>query len=238
MARLRSEGLEAVESPDHDLAVRLNGAYPLTPLESFREGLFQVQDESMQKVIDELDLEPNLKVLDVCSAPGTKATAMAERMLDQGMILALDRSFPRMSLLFDNMRRLGIHSIRPVIADARLVQSISRTLFDRILVDAPCSNTGVLSRRVEARWRYSLSDLKRLSNLQMEILEGALKVMKPGGLLVYSTCSIDPAENEELVQRVLKGKSDVELLAEQTFFPTEAQGGGYWAKIKRVKNEE
>jgi len=231
--RLKGEGLEVAESPEHRLAIRLKGTYPLARLESFREGLFQVQDESMQKVIDELELEPHLKVLDLCSAPGTKATAMAERMLDQGMILALDRSLPRMFLLLDNMRRLGIHSIRSVIADARLVQSISRTSFDRILVDAPCSNTGVLNRRVEARWRFSLSDLKRLSNLQMEILEAALKVMKPGGLLVYSTCSIDPSENEELVQRVLKGKSDVELLTEQTFFPTEAQGGGYWAKIKK-----
>jgi 16S rRNA (cytosine967-C5)-methyltransferase len=234
--RLKEEGLD-IQSGEHPLAIILNSPYPLAQLLSFREGLFQIQDEFMLTIIDELELQPHLRILDLCSAPGTKATAIAERMMDQGKIVALDRSFSRMKPILENMDRLGLHSIDLVVGDASFSPTLFRVPFDRILIDVPCSNTGVLAKRVEARWRYSFSNLKRLSDLQTRLLEAALEVLKPEGLLVYSTCSIDPAENEEVIQRVLTRESGIRLLSQKTSFPTAIQGGGYWAKLKRMKDE-
>ena len=229
---LEGEGVEVCESKAHTWAIHLRKIRPIASLKSFQEGFFTVQDEWMMRVVDQLNLQENFSVLDLCSAPGTKATAIAEVMNDKGNIVALDQSVLRAPLIVENVKRLGLKSVSVVVADALHVKSLFQKNFDRILVDVPCSNTGVLSKRPEARWRFSVSGLQKLSKLQEGILSEALDVLKPGGLLVYSTCSVDLMENEEVIRSVLGKKKHFTLLAEETRFQDENSGGGYWAKIK------
>lgn len=232
LSKLKEEGIEAAASFHHPLAITVTQGSLLTETDCFRAGLFQVQDETMLSVVDALELKPAMKVLDLCSAPGTKATAMAERMQNKGKIFSVDLSDLRLKKIFENCSRLGIDCIDPVTADVRKIDAVFKIKFDRILIDAPCSNTGVLGKRVEARWRFSLRELDRLAKFQGEMLESALKLLSPEGILVYATCSIDPKENEEVIQKILKNHAEMKLTEEKKTFPSASHGGGYWAKLK------
>jgi 16S rRNA (cytosine967-C5)-methyltransferase len=153
-------------------------------------------------------------VLDACAAPGGKATHLAQLMSDRGTIYAVDRKTSRMDLLQQNCRRLGVQSIVPIVGDVRMPSEWSGAiaaagskprsalpLFDRILVDAPCSGVGVLRRHPEAKWRKDSSAFARHQKLQVEILASVAPCLRPGGVLVYSTCSTETEETEEVVSR-------------------------------------
>ncbi len=233
--KLQEEGIECIASPLHALSIHIIKGTHLFETKSFQKGFFQVQDESMLQAIDAMELNPQMKVLDLCSAPGTKATAIAERMEDKGFVIAVDQNHKRLKKIFENLKRLNIHCVQPMVSDARKISSTLKTTFDRILIDAPCSNTGVLNKRPEARWRFSLKDLQRLCTLQGEILESALPLLNPEGVLVYSTCSIDPIENEKVIEHVLGKNPKFKKIEEKTIFPSLTHGGGYWTKLK-MKN--
>ncbi len=230
--KLQEEGIECKASALHASSIHIIKGAHLFETKSFQKGFFQIQDESMLQVIDAMELKTQMKVLDLCSAPGTKATAIAERMQDKGLIIAVDQNYKRLKKIFENLKRLNIHCVQPLVSDARKMSSTLKTTFDRILIDAPCSNTGVLNKRPEARWRFSLKDLHRLSTLQREILESALPLLKPEGILIYSTCSIDPIENEKVIESVLEKIPKLTKIEEKTIFPSLTHGGGYWAKLK------
>lgn len=172
-------------------------------------GYFQVQDISSMSIVDLLLPKPDMRILDLCASPGGKTCHIAQLMQNKGEIIAVDISREKIELIEENCNRLGINIVKTVIGNGRKVQLGK---FDRILVDAPCSNTGVLRRRIEARWRLKPSDFERLHNIQLALLENMAGQLKSNGRLVYSTCSIDPLENEEVVEKFLKKHSNFRLV--------------------------
>lgn len=177
---------------------------PLDRWSSFKKGWFQVQDEAAQIVSYMVSPEPGHRVWDVCAGLGTKTAHMAQLMDNQGHILASDRQSSKLKPLQREMNRLGI-----TIVDSRSLDPLqSETLsdlpcFDRILVDAPCSGIGVLQKNPDGKWRLSCRDIGRYANNQFSLLDRAATYLKPSGILVYAVCSIEPEENEQVVQRFL-----------------------------------
>lgn len=175
-------------------------------LENYRGcyGYYLTQSEPSMLVSHALQPESGQAVLDACSAPGSKTTHIAQLMNDKGRILAVDIHEHRLRLVRNNCLRLGISIVETVKCDAREISQLTKEKFDCVLVDAPCTGTGVLNRRADARWRRKLEDVASLSSLQKEILESAADAVKRGGRLVYSTCSLEPEENEEVIESFLE----------------------------------
>ena len=198
---------------------------------AYCDGLFSVQGTGAAMVVPLLDPQPGEAVLDLCSAPGGKAIAMAERMKNRGFILATDLYPRRLEMLKKNTHRLGVTCVYPLAADARYL-AVNR-LFDRVLVDAPCSSLGILSHHPDLRWRKF--DIRGLSRLQRALIERAADYVCPGGVLVYSTCTLEPEENERVVEDFLSDHSDfrithphLQLLPHQT-----GNDGVFAARLKR-----
>jgi 16S rRNA (cytosine967-C5)-methyltransferase len=177
------------------------------PANALNHGHCYIQDPSTVIACQLLDPKPTEKILDACAAPGGKTGYIALLMKNMGTIVGCDRDAERLLILKDNMARLGVgilHSLRHDWTRGRIPEEIASVApFDRILVDAPCSNTGVMRRRVDVRWRLRPGDLTRMPDEQFEITRSAISLLKPGGVLVYSTCSLETEENEQLVARVL-----------------------------------
>lgn len=202
-ARLLEAGASVVPSAITKGAWRVNGATKLLH-ELVDTGELYLQDEASQLVPTLLDLQPGLRVLDLCAAPGSKTTEIADLSLDGGEIIAGDLYEHRLRTIETAARLQGLASIRCVALDATLSLPFPEALFDRVLVDAPCSGTGTLRHNPEIRWRLSSSDIKDLAQRQQAILANAGRVVKPGGRLIYSTCSVEPEENEAVVQDFLQ----------------------------------
>lgn len=201
----RGTSVEAVKTPFDATALALPAKVRnLTEHPGWALGAFYVQDYSAQLVAPALQARPGEVLLDLCSAPGGKAGQLAELTGDRARILACDVTEPKIELIRQNVARMGYRSIAMVQADAAEVKFPER--FDRVLVDAPCSNSGVLARRVEARHRINEESLRELNALQLRILENAAANLKPGGALVYSVCSILLDEGPDVIHRFLRGK--------------------------------
>jgi len=208
----------------------------VSEIPGFSEGLFFVQDISAMKVAQFLKLEKSNAVLDMCAAPGGKTTHITELLRDTGKVCALDISLKRLQLVQENCKRLGVQNAFIVCGDASDERVPFHVKFDRVLIDAPCSNTGVLSRRVEARWRLKEEDIKKLTTLQYSILKTGAAMLKPGGYLVYSTCSIESEENQDIIKKFLNNESQFYLDAEEGYLPSMNGGdGGYMARLFRRK---
>jgi 16S rRNA (cytosine967-C5)-methyltransferase len=169
----------------------------------FRDGTFYVEDEAAQLVAPLLDPQPGESVLDACAAPGGKTTHLAALMRNRGELFAVDNRAARLRLLEDNCRRLGIGIVRTIRADAAssLPPVLRGRSFDRVLLDAPCSGLGVLRRHPEGKWRKEAETLKQHQTLQRRLLEQSANRLRPGGVLVYSTCSTEPEENEQVIDQ-------------------------------------
>ena len=152
------------------------------------------------KVAQFLKVEKSNAVLDMCAAPGRKDNPYRRTFRDTGKVCALDISLKRLQLVQENCQRMGVQNVFIVCGDASGERVPFHVKFDRVLIDAPCSNTGVLSRRVEARWRLKEEDINKLTTLQYSILKTGAAMLKPGGYLVYSTCSIEPEENQDIIK--------------------------------------
>ena len=228
--RWEDEGVEA--SPiDCDWAAtgdlfRLRKHPPLDSLGSFRDGLFYVQDPSTLLSVSLLDPQPGQAVLDLCAAPGGKTCHIAERMKNEGQLTALDTRESRLKLLRENCDRMRVTCATLGQADAT---ATGEAKFDRVLVDVPCTNTGVIRRRLDLRWRLSPGQAKLLADEQLKLLGQAATHAKPDGHLVYSTCSIEPEENEQLVARFLEALPDWQLAAERSLHPVEDHTDGAYA---------
>jgi len=232
-ARWQEEGVE-FEERQYDwtgpgLVFELRRHPALTSLGSFQDGWFYVQDPSTLLAARQLDPRPGETILDLCAAPGGKTTHIAQRMGGRGRIVARDNQPERLKLLEDNCRRLGA---------ARVETSAAPGAFDRILIDAPCSNTGVLRRRIDARWRVQPAEIARLSREQSALLSRAAPELKPGGTLVYSTCSLEPEENQEVVRRFLEEHPAFKLESERQLLPfIEGVDGAYVAALRKGRSK-
>lgn len=201
---------------------------PLATLPSFQAGGFYLQDPSTLLAVELLDPQPGESLLDLCAAPGGKTTYAAQKMNDTGRIVAHDPSEGRLRLLHENCTRLGIGSVT-----ATTQVPPPEPVFDRILVDAPCSNTGVLRRRVELRWRIQPGEIPRLAKAQLELLSEAARRIRPGGCLVYSTCSLEPEENGAVVQQFLAAHPGFQLESERALHPLRDRvDGAFVARLR------
>lgn len=219
------------EPGEHPQAVRLLEGANVRDLPGFAAGEFGVQDHSSMLVASALGPQSGWHVLDLCAAPGGKTTHLAELMHHSGRIVACDIVAKRLDSVSDLCRRMGVRIVEPrVLIDGT---DAPAGPFDATLVDVPCSNTGVLGRRPEVRWRLQPHEFEHLIRLQTTLLKAALDRVKPGGVVVYSTCSIDPDENGGVVRAVLAEMRSVKLEAEHTSIPGLPSDGGYWARLRK-----
>jgi 16S rRNA (cytosine967-C5)-methyltransferase len=224
----------AAEAGIHPQAVRLREAMPIRDLPGYDSGWFCVQDESAMRATSALAPEPGESVLDLCAAPGGKASHLAELMGDRGRVVACDADARRLAVVQELARRLGLASVQTCLLSEE--QPPPAGPFDKVLVDVPCSNTGVLGRRPEARWRLRPEDLRQLVPLQARLLRLGIERVRPGGAVVYSTCSIEPEENRGVVEAVRKEVPAVRLEADEEAVPGRPADGSYWARLRRDGN--
>ncbi len=203
----------------------------------YQKGMLAIQDEASQLVAPFLQPKPQERILDVCSAPGTKATHMAQLMNNQGFILCGDLHPHRVKLILEGAKRLGITCIEARCMDASVLEDLPPMSFDRVLCDVPCSGYGTLSRKSDIKYRMQSTDMDTLIPLQAAILERSAQMLKVGGVLVYSTCTLNKKENEKQVAHFLKEHEEFSLIEEQTIFPfTYGTDGFYMAKLIRIGN--
>jgi 16S rRNA (cytosine967-C5)-methyltransferase len=221
---LRRSGAQALPAAFSPQGVRVVGGASVSALPGFDEGLFQVQGEASQLLAYVLDPKPGERVLDACAAPGGKTTHIAELMEDRGEIVALDLSSRGLERLEENVRRLRLRSVRPVNMDATMEFSgKNRGAYDRVLIDAPCSGFGTLRSHPEAKWQKGEDDIRRLARLQEKILERAATYLRPGGILVYATCTLTAEENENQVEAFLSRHQEFVLEDAARYLPSEAR---------------
>ena len=211
-----------------NLVFELRTHPPIATLPSFRKGWFYIQDPSTLLAPRLLEAHPGDRVLDLCAAPGGKTTFLAQMLENDAHLVAVEPAPARRERLADNCRRLN--------ADCAIVASLDDAPlreFDRILVDAPCSNTGVIRRRLDLRWRLRVEEIKRLGRDQLGLLGQMAPLLRPGGTLVYSTCSLEPEENRGVVDAFLAGQPGFSLAQERELFPPEAKADGAYAAVLR-----
>lgn len=180
----------------------------ITAWEYFAKGYFNIQDESTGLACRLLGVSENMRVLDMCSAPGGKTAYLTVLMKDRGEVVAIDKFESRLQLVKQNIDRLGITSVKTIAVDALDYED---SLFDRVLADVPCTGTGTLSKKPDIKWKKDIFDLRKLNVLQYDLICKAASMVKPGGAFVYSTCSIEPEENFEIVKKFLDNHPDYQL---------------------------
>ncbi len=203
LLRLSKAGYDASFTPLSPAGLMLKGSGDVVNIPGFKEGLFTVQDEASQLISFVLDPQPGEKVLDACAAPGGKATHIAELMADKGEIAALDIKPQGVRRIEENLRRLGLRSVKAKVCDAAKPLEFKEGEFDRILLDAPCSGTGVLRRHPEGKWQKREEDIHVLAKRQRTLIDNISMYLKPGGTMVYSICSVIKDEGEGVVDAFL-----------------------------------
>ena len=215
---------------EENLVFEIRSKRSFRDLPSFQQGLFYLQDPSTLLAVHLLDPHPGESVLDMCAAPGGKLSFIAQLMKNEGKLVAHDTAPDRLKLIGENCSRLGI--ICDISATLPRSSSSGRK-FQKVLVDAPCSNTGVIRRRVELRWRIRAEELARLRSLQLELLRQAADLLLPQGALVYSTCSLEPEENSSVVTQFLRERNEFKLETERELLPfVNEVDGAYVAVLK------
>jgi len=232
--------------------ITLSGRHPVSELPGFKDGFITVQDEASQIAGLLLAPQPGEILLDVCAAPGGKATHLAQLMQNSGRIDATDISSKKLALISENCDRLGIGIVQPLTCNLLKCDEPPEKLYDRILLDAPCSATGVIRRNPEAKWRLQPDDVTRLAATQVRLLEQAAQLVKPGGVLLYSTCSTTLEENEMVVTNFISCHKEFvlddlnmlfpelqSLISKQVFFRgwphIHAMDGFFAARLRRVQ---
>jgi 16S rRNA (cytosine967-C5)-methyltransferase len=209
LERLHGLNLEVEAGVYHAGSIRVLGDFVPTHLQAFQDGFFTIQDESESLVVDLLSPRPGERVVDLCAAPGGKTTQIAPLVEPRGRVLAVEAQKGRLKPLVENRTRMRLSNIDIVVADGRSLAL--RRPVDRVLVDAPCSGLGVLAKRADARWRKTEAGLRQVSALQEELIRAGAALVRPGGVLVYSVCSMEPEEGRRVVERFLKDAADWRL---------------------------
>ncbi len=231
VALLESQGC-SVATGHLDASLLVSGTSRIEKLSGFSEGFWSVQDESAMSAALLLNPQPGESILDLCAAPGGKTCHLAELSADSAHIVACDVSDSRLQRIQENLLRLRINSVETLLV-GRDGEALPDGPFDAVLVDVPCSNTGVLNRRPEARWRFDEAAMTELIPLQTRLLLYACERVRPGGRVVYSTCSLEPEENRGVVDAVLRGMRDFTLQQEQHHRAGLPADGAYQALLIR-----
>ncbi len=230
LAKFAEAGI-AASAGELPTSIRLDSPTRIDLLPGFAEGEFVVQDESAQQAAELLAPQPGETVLDLCAAPGTKTTHLAELMRNEGRLIATDSSETRLKLVTQNAERLGLSIIETATVTLE-GSNIPPGPFDAILIDAPCSNTGVLGKRPDARWRIQPEDLEELSRIQLLLLLAATSRLKPGGRIVYSTCSIEPDENSSVVEAACHFRQKLKIVEQHELTPGRNADGGFQCLLR------
>ena len=205
------------------------------PTEALARGECYIQDPSTSIACELLHPQPGETILDACAAPGGKSGLLAELMQNRGELIACDRAPERLAILRGNLATLGVTCAQVVQQDWKAATALPILSFDRILLDAPCSNTGVMRRRVDVRWRLTPRDFAHMQQEQLSILRTLIPLLKPGGTLVYSTCSLERDENEEVVARALSEFPMLQLKAQKSALPFgDHFDGAFAARLDRL----
>ena len=225
VSRLAEEGFEASHVPTMGGFLEVQHASGLFDGSAFTDGLFTVQDPSAGVAVELLAPKPEESVIDLCAAPGGKSTYCAELMGDCGRVYALDRHPGRLGLVRESADRLGLKTVECIQGDASTFGSDGKVTYDRVLLDAPCTGTGVLSKRPDMKWSLREEDISRLADIQRKLISNAVNLVKPGGVLVYSTCSLEPEENEGNVRWLLESYRQFSLERDAGFNDYEEEYG-------------
>lgn len=238
MNRLEQEGINTYAPKGYKDALILEKRQNIFKSPAFREGLFEVQDASSQLVAAALDAEPGMRVIDACAGAGGKSLHLAALMQNKGRILSMDLKAWKLQNTKLRARRNGISIIETKeIEGSKTIKRLKETA-DRLLLDVPCSGLGVLKRNPDTKWKLSPETIEQVKQIQQEILGSYHTMLKPGGIMVYATCSILPSENQDQVAKFLASESgkNFELLSEQRVLAQESGFDGFYiAKIRKIK---
>lgn len=232
--RLAEEGVETFPIDDFPDALVLEERQNVFGTPSFKDGLFEVQDAASQMIAPFMRIEPGMRVIDACAGAGGKSLHLAALMNNKGRIVAMDVEQWKLDELQKRARRAGVSNMETrIIESSKTVKRLENSA-DRVLLDVPCSGLGVLRRNPDAKWKLSPDFIQKVRELQQHILNDYCLMVKPGGLLVYSTCSILTSENEDQVKKFLESKNgQFELVEQRRTWPSEGFDGFYMALLKR-----
>lgn len=233
IADLNDENVEAFTIKNYPDAVQLAEKKNVFLTSAFKDGLFEVQDASSQKIGELLDVKEGMRVVDACAGAGGKTLHLAALMKNKGQIIALDIYEWKLAELKRRAKRAGAHNIETrLISDNKVIKRLHEKA-DRLLIDAPCSGLGVLKRNPDSKWKIDQDFIDRIKGEQQQILQDYSKILKKGGQMIYATCSILPSENNEQVKTFLSNNPDFSLIKDEKIMPSEGYDGFYMALIKR-----
>ncbi len=226
LAALKAEGFDVAACAHSAVGIRLAKRAPIFTSRTFKEGCFEVQDEGSQIVAELVDATPGMRVIDFCAGAGGKTLAIAASMKNKGRILAWDTSAKRLTQIKERLRRAGVDTVETHVIENENDQFIKRhkASADRVLVDAPCSGTGTWRRNPDLKWRFSSKDLEEVLAVQRSILQSAARLVKPGGKLIFATCSILQEENEQQVEQLLKNVNDFRVVCARKMWDKTSPG--------------
>ncbi len=242
ISKLNKDGIEVqtvIDSfyNDHELnpPLKLVKRQALSPLKSYQNGLFEIQDAASQLVAPYLQVQPGMYVIDACAGAGGKSLHIASLMRNKGYILALDKEAPKLQELRRRAQKAGIGIIETRLVHEDLLKKLHHKA-DRLLLDVPCSGLGVLKRNPDTKWKLHRAAVTELQKTQQFILQYYTDMLKPGGLLVYATCSILPSENQKQVNFFLRENADhYRLIQQQNVMPSQGYDGFYMACIQKLQ---
>ena len=227
------EKAEATPLPWNDVGVVLDQKINTFRMEAFQKGFFEVQDGGSQLIAPFLRVEPGMRVIDACAGAGGKSLHLATLMQNKGSLIAMDTAAHKLGELKKRARRNGLHTIETrAIENTKAIKRLEKSA-DRLLLDVPCSGTGVIKRNPDTKWKLKPQHLEKTQKMQRDILQRYSSMLKPGGLMVYATCSILKRENEDQVAHFLKQNADFKLIEEKRLHPGPWNDGFYMALVQR-----
>ena len=230
---LKEEGVNSFVLRGYPDAVQLEEKKNVFLTSAFKEGFFEVQDASSQKIAELLDVKEGMRIVDACAGAGGKTLHIAALMKNKGQIIALDIYEWKLAELKRRAKRAGAFNIETrFIEDNKVIKRLHNTA-DRLLIDAPCSGLGVLKRNPDSKWKIDEDFINRIKTEQENILQNYSKILKKGGKMVYATCSILPSENGEQVRKFLAENTEFALVKEENIMPSDGYDGFYMALIER-----
>ncbi len=230
---LKEQEIETITSEEYPDALIVLKRKNLHNLVQFKKGWFEIQDASSQLVAQYLQVEPGMKVIDACAGAGGKSVHIGALMNNTGTIISMDLNEKKLEELTRRAERAGVTIIETRVVNDLVVDQLTN-IGDRLLLDVPCSGLGVLRRKPHTKWKLSAEKIEEIKNVQKKILSDYSKMLKPGGLMVYATCSILPGENELQIEEFLKTHPAFELEEDRKVMPSEGFDGFYMARVKRI----